>query len=691
MRYQTWNVKAPNQEELASLRREGFPALSALVLCARGMGDLEKAREFLAMEEAPDPFLLRDMDRAVARISQALEQGETIAVYGDYDVDGITSTCLLTQYLTQRGGQVIPYIPKRIEEGYGLNPEAIEHLAKEGVTLIVTVDCGVTAVAEATVATQLGVDLVITDHHTCGETLPEAVAVVNPRREDCPYPFKALAGVGVALKLALALTPPDQREACLLEFADLAAVGTVADVMSLTGENRSLVRRGLESLARNPRPGLEALLHEAGVKIEGNKPLSADRVGYFLAPRLNAAGRLGQTDLAAELLMTRSPARAKELSMALCALNRERQALESDIFESCINRLEREGTGKRRAIVLAGEDWHQGVVGIVASRLSERFSCPTFMISLQDGKGKGSCRSYGGLHLFQALHCCSSHLEGFGGHAMAAGFTILEEQVTEFRSAIEQWVEEVTQGEPLASDLGVDARLDDPGLLTVDEVLGLDALEPFGAGNPKPLFCMTGCTISALSEVGGGKHLKLRLTKGDCRFDGIFFSQTAAGAQVAGGDRVDVAFTPQINEYRGHRSVQLLLTDIRPATTRMEAEQALYERLRRGDPISAREAADLIPSRDEFVAVWRYLSQHARPHPVEDTARRLAKNVARAYGTKETVMRTMVCLDVFSEHSLIGLEQRTDHLRISLRNAGDKVDLESSQLLRRLRHMAHKE
>lgn len=687
MKYKKWNQAAPDRSAVLALVEAGLPALAATVLCARGVDTPEAAAAFLAAADAPlhDPMLLRDMDRAVERMERALAGNEYIAVYGDYDVDGITSTCLLTRFLSARGARVLPYIPDRLEEGYGLNREAVELLADKGVTLIVTVDCGITAVEEARYAASLGLDVIITDHHECKDELPQAVAVVDPHRRDCGYPFPCLAGVGVALKLALALTPGPERERVLSEYADLAAIGTVADVMQLSGENRAIVRRGLQALAQTRRPGLRALIREAGAE---GKALTASCIGFTLAPRINAAGRMGCAPVAAELLLTEDPGRAEALSHALCALNRERQSIEGHIYEECLARLERESAGQRRSIVLAGEGWHQGVVGIVASRLAEKYACPTFMICVQDGRGKGSCRSFGGFNLFRALESCADLLDGFGGHALAAGFTILEEHIGAFRQRIDRCVEEWTGEHELESALEVDAELPDENLLTVEEVAGLDLLEPYGAGNPKPVFSLPGCTVSSLTEVGGGRHLKLRLSRGGHLLDAIFFSVGAAETGVAPGDRIDVTFTPQINEFRGNRSVQLQLCDLRPAPTRMAAEQALYERLRRGEALSAQEAAALIPSRAEFTAVWRYLSGHARLGRVEDTARRLARGVSRTYGIKETVMRTMVCLEVLDEHGLIQVEQTTDHLRIDLCRVEGKVDLESSDLMKRLRRLA---
>ena len=363
MRYQEWRVAAPSRAAREELERAGIPSLLAAVLSARGIRTWEEARALLAPGETPleDPMGLRDMDRAVRRVRRALETGETVAVYGDYDVDGITSTCLLTDCLSRMGGRILPYIPDRLEEGYGLNAEAVSALAAQGVTLIVTVDCGITAGAETAFAASLGVDVVVTDHHECKENLPPACAVVDPRRTDCPYPFKGLAGVGVALKLAMAVAGPERAERIFLEYADLAAIGTVADVMPMTGENRTIVQTGLSALAHPRRLGLARLIQEAGL---GDRPLTSVSVGYTLAPRINAAGRMGKAGLAAELLLTRDPDRASELARELCELNRERQAVEGEIFQDSVRRLEERP--QEGVILLADEGWHQHAVLLYA-------------------------------------------------------------------------------------------------------------------------------------------------------------------------------------------------------------------------------------------------------------------------------------------------------------------------------------
>ena len=686
MKYKQWNRMGGDPRARLALERAGVPPLAALALSARGIQTAAQAEQFLASDLSllHNPMEMQDMARAAGRITRALEDGETIAVYGDYDVDGITSTCLLTDYLRHRGGYVIPYIPDRMEEGYGLNREAVAALRERGVTLIVTVDCGITAVDETLYAASLGVDVVITDHHECKAELPATAAVVDPHRKDCPYPFKHLAGVGVALKVVLALGGPGQEQTLLRRYADLAAVGTVADVMAVVDENRTIVRMGLEALGHTARPGLRALLWEIGLE---DHPITSMAVGYTLAPRLNASGRMGQAGLAAELLLTSDPARGEELARALCALNRERQTIEAGIYQRCLIMAEGIPPEARRALVLAGEGWHQGVVGIVASRLAERYSCPTFMICLQDGRGKGSCRSFGGFNLFAALEQCADLLEGFGGHELAAGFTILEENIPAFTARMNEYVTLRIGGAEMVSVLDIDAEIPDTSLLSLDGVEALGVLEPYGTGNPKPVFQLSGCTVSALSDVGGGRHLKLKLNAAGRSFDAIFFSATAEQAGIAAGDRIDVAFTPQVNEYRGWRSVQLQVCDLRPARTRAQAERALYEKFRRGEPLTAVEARSLLPSREEFAELWRYLKGHSGGSPIEETAHRLARNLARTSGRRETVMRTMVCLEVFDERGLIRLERTTDHLQIRLNRVEGKVDLEQSHIMRKLRSM----
>jgi single-stranded-DNA-specific exonuclease len=394
---------------------------------------------------------------------------------------------------------------------------------------------------------------------------------------------------------------------------------------------------------------------------------------------------MGCAHVALDLLSTVDSLRAEVLAVSLCELNRQRQEVEADIFEQCLHLLAPVPPEERRAIVLAGEDWHQGVVGIVASRLSERYCAPTFMISLREGKGKGSCRSFGGFNLFHALEQTRHLLLGFGGHELAAGFTILEENIPAFCLEMNRLVEEYSHGQPLPSVLEVDAEVDHPALLTQEEIQALQVLEPFGMGNPKPVFALSGVTVLSMSDVGSGRHLKLRLQRDGHALDAIFFSATCGQSGLFPGDTADVAFYPQINEYRGIRSVQLLVTDLRPSLARIRQEQALFDRFRGGEDITREEAASLLPRREEFVSLWRYLS--AGPAQMEETLASLAKNIARQTGRQETYMRTMVCLEVFDERGLIRLDSGGDRLRITVCDPGEKVDLEQSAWMLRLKEL----
>ena len=686
MKFPVWHVAQTDCAAVERLTDAGYPYLVSSVLASRGVSCPEQATEFLTQETTlvHSPFLMKDMDRAVARIDRALSDGERIAIFGDYDVDGITATCIMVDYLKGRGADVMHYIPRRIEDGYGLSCEAIEGLRKGGATLLVTVDCGITGVEEVAYARSIGMDVVVTDHHECKETLPVAAAVVDPRRTDCEYPFKHLAGCGVALKLVLALGGPDREEALFSRYCTLAAIGTVADVMQMTGENRTIVSRGLASLDRSDFIGLHALLKEAGL---AGREISSVQIGFVLAPRINAAGRMGAADMAADLLLCQDPARAEELAKALCALNRERQSVEQTIYSQAEAMIEELPEEQRRALVLASETWHQGVVGIVASRLSEKYSRPSFMIHLNGGVGKGSCRSWGGFNLFAALESCSDLLLGFGGHELAAGFTIDEANIPAFRARMNQYAAEYWVGKAPESALEVDVELRQPGRVTLQEVEALAALEPYGSGNARPLFCLMGATLLRTQNVGQNRHLKLRLGKGNAQFDGIFFSTTSAACGCAEGDRVDAAFYLQVNEFRGSRTVQLQMVDIRPSLSASSREQeclTLVEQCAAGEPVSARNAHRMLPSREQYAAVWRSLV-HLTPEGALHTAYLpLLRSLSAAMGKADSFLRSAFCLAVFQERGLLKLEIQGDTIDIQLAGRDKKVRLEDSEYIRRL-------
>ena len=687
MKYDRWNLRPSGPAgSRAELERAGLPPLCAAVLCARGVDTAPAASAFLAHgpDLLHDPFLLRDMEKAVERISRAIREQETLAVYGDYDVDGITATCLLTQFLRTLGGQVVSYIPDRTEEGYGLNNHAIDALARQGVTLIVTVDCGITAAQEVEYARALGVDVVITDHHQCKEVLPQAVAVVDPRRPDCSYPFPDLAGVGVALKLALALTAPAQRPQVLLDYGELAAIGTVADVMLLQGENRALVHLGLERLADCSRPGLQALLREAGCP-RGQVPTTVT-IGYGLAPRINAAGRMEQAGTALELLLTQDPQRGQELAQELCQLNRLRQAIELEIFQHCDQLLTHTPALSAPVIVLAGEGWHQGVIGIVASRLAEKYTCPAFMISLDGDKGKGSCRSFGGFNLFGALERCAPLLDSYGGHELAAGFSIRRDNIPAFRAALCQLVEEFAGHQPMESSLDVDCEIPHCSLLSTQDVESLSLLEPFGSGNPKPVFLLRSVCVLSHTDVGGGRHLKLKLRRDGVAMDAIFFSANTAACGIENGQRLDIAFTLQINQFRGNRTVQLQLCDLRPAPTRSQLERSLFRRLQAGETLSPWEASLMLPQRRDFAHLWRYLEQLCAAGPAQAPMDQLLRQVTRSFSGHRSYGKALVCLHVMDERGLIQVAVQNQQATVRLCRPREKVDLEQAGMMRQLRH-----
>ena len=685
MRYARWTGGDYDEAAAGRLRAAGYPALLSAVLAAREVSTPEESAVFLERERSlsHSPMLMKDMDRAVERISRALAAGEKMAVFGDYDVDGITATVLLVDYLRSRGADCVKYIPRRIEDGYGLGRDALRLLREKGVTLVITVDCGITGVEEARFAREIGMDLVITDHHECKDVLPCAAAVVDPRRPDCPYPFKHLAGVGVALKLVLALG--EQREEALFaRYCALAAVGTVADVMQMTGENRTIVHRGLESIGSTDFLGLQALLRETGL---ADRDVSSVQVGFVLAPRINAAGRMGEAELAADLLLTNDPARAECLARELCGLNRERQAVEQEIFAQAVEQIACLPDGERSALVLSSEVWHQGVVGIVASRLSEKYSCPSFMIHLQNGMGKGSCRSYGGFNLFAALESCSDLLVDFGGHELAAGFNIREEDIPAFRRRMNHCVCDYCNGETPVSSLEVDVTIRDPSCITLEEMGQLDRLEPYGAGNNRPVFALMGAKVESLQNVGQNRHLKLRLSKGPYHFDAIFFSATAGECGAAAGMRVDAAFHLQVNEFRGISSVQLQLVDLRPAVLPSVREREcleLVERLTAGGTVTVREAARLLPDREQFAALWRAIERMERECGGELSRLPALRRLAGAVNGTESFLRAVLGVEVFAERGLITLSVQEDRMSLHPR-PGRRADLEQSVYMRALR------
>ncbi|MHB8712806.1 MAG: single-stranded-DNA-specific exonuclease RecJ [Trichloromonadaceae bacterium] len=550
---------------LALAQGLGLDPLTARILIGRGVTDLSAGRSFLAsrLADLPDPFLMQGMTKATARLATALERGEKIAIHGDYDVDGISGTSLLVHVLRQLGAEVEYHIPLRLKDGYGLSAEALRLAASGGVRVAVSVDCGVSAVAEAKLARELGLDLIITDHHQVPQIRPEALAILNPHQVDCAFPAKELAGVGVAFMLLVGLRKVlrergyfrSRKEPDLRLSLDLVALGTIADIAPLQGLNRTLTKLGLQLLNESRRPGVQALREVAGVK-----EVSCSAVGFRLAPRLNAAGRLEDAALGVQLLLTESVAEAKQLAALLDGFNRERQALEQETLRQAIERLD--GLSNDLcSIVLADERWHPGVIGIVASRLVERYGRPTVLIALEAGKGKGSGRSIRGFHLYQALADCAGQLLGFGGHEYAAGLSLEMERVEAFAREFEALAKSRLSAEDLQPQLWHDGEvlIEDLG---EREVVALEGLAPFGAGNPEPCLVLRGVRVQQLQPVGQG-HLRFTARQGGYSLACIAFGLAERAAQLQG--EIDLLGVPGLNEWRNQKTVQLRVKDFRPA------------------------------------------------------------------------------------------------------------------------------
>jgi len=548
----------------------GLDPLAARVLVARGVSEPQEAARFLSHEltDLPDPFRMKGMSAAVERLTRAIVRQEKVTLYGDYDVDGVCSTALLSLFLDAVGASPQTYIPHRIDEGYGLNIRAVERIAQEGTRLLVSLDCGITSVAEVARARDLGMEVVIVDHHTVPGTLPEATAVLNPHQPGCEYPTRALCAAGVAFNLVMALRRSlrtlgwfERRpEPALKPLMDLVALATVCDVVPLTGANRILVRHGLEALGRAARPGIRALKEVAGLEPEG--AVSAGQVGFRLGPRINAAGRLDDASVGLQLLRTRNLSEARDLADRLDRENEARQKIERQMLvEAVAQAEERQGA---RGLVLWAEGWHPGVVGIVAARVVERFHKPTLIIGVQGGVGKGSARSVEGFHLVEALTECAEHLSRFGGHRHAAGVTLEAQRLHDFRRAFEAVAARQLREEDLEARCRVDVVVQ-PEELTERAVGALAALGPFGAGNPEPTFVAESLRAQGrivTAKNGGVAHLKLVLPSAPA-LDTIGFGMGPRLPEVDGP--VDLAFQPSVETWNGRTRVSLKLRDLRAA------------------------------------------------------------------------------------------------------------------------------
>ncbi|MBE6987380.1 MAG: single-stranded-DNA-specific exonuclease RecJ [Ruminococcaceae bacterium] len=677
--------------ELRSCNFKNDPAgcnllnLAQIVLLARGMKNREQVMEFLRTDLSMllDPFLIPDMDKAVCEIEDALANNKKIAVYGDYDVDGVTATCAIVKYLESQNARYEYYIPDRISEGYGLNMQAIDTLRNNGVDLLVTVDSGITAIEETAYARSLGMHVVITDHHECKEELPDAEAVVNPRRLDSNYPFKELAGVGVAFKLLCALERDNKTiEEMMMLYGDIVAIGTIADVMPLVSENRAIVANGLKLLEKTKNKGLYALMKKLNIY---GKTITASNVSFMMAPRINAAGRLGGAATSARMLLTDDEREAAELADLLCDMNAQRQEAENDIYKEITARMESEFDKENdKAIVLWGEDWHNGVIGIVASRLAEKYSAPTVLISLDNESGKGSGRSIKGFNLYQALEKNSEFLEKYGGHEMAVGLTIAKDKLYEFRRALNEYCIQVINEEDIVPTIIVDCEIT-PEMLSMSQVKSLETLEPFGMENPQPIFVIRNMRIQELTPIGKDKHVKLKVERDGKEFYALGFGLPTIGCQFTEGDTVDIVCSADINEFRGNRSVQLVIKDIKFSESELITDRKymnIYNGYISNKIASPNDAKLMLPTRDDVVSVFRHLKCKIVKAEIDISVR--YRKVRYEAKNNMNLAKFLICLDMMQEFGILSYELSGNMAKIQMNDIAGKVDLNKSLILQDL-------
>lgn len=561
-----WNFpKSLDQNKYKEFSAEfALPSVMGKILLNRGFSEIEQIEKFLNpnLKDLSDPFTLKDMERGVEKVIQSLKKNERIMIFGDYDVDGITSASLIYLVLTKLGAQVSYYLPNRLVEGYGLSEEGILEAERRGAKLIISVDCGVNAINEVDFAREKGIDCIITDHHEPAETLPKASAIINPKQEGEEYKGKELSGVGVAFKFAQAIyrkLGQDEKE--LEEHLDLVALGTAADIVPLVGENRILTRFGLSQVAKTSKPGLKSLIFISGLM---GKEIGTGQVVFVLAPRINAVGRLGDAERAIKLLTTKNERLASEIARVLDGENRKRKNIDEETLDQALELVENEiDLKKDKAIVLAYSGWHQGVIGIVASRIAERFYRPTIMISIDGEEGRGSARSIPGFHLFDALKECESHLLKYGGHKYAAGLSISTQEIDSFKKKFKQVSAKNLKAEDMIPKLFVDAEIE------LDEInneliSALELFAPFGPGNYRPVFATRDLELAEAPYVVGNNHLKLKVRKNGLVMDVIGFNLgDFAKPLTMRGTRVDLAYVLELNIWNGNTKIQMRLKDLR--------------------------------------------------------------------------------------------------------------------------------
>lgn len=676
-----WTIGKPDAAAVDNLARQGgLPKICAGVLVSRGIDTLKRAAEFFNQADGEeilsDPFMIKDMKKAADILQAAVDEGRQICVYGDYDCDGITATALLYSYLECIGGNVSYCINQR-SEGYGLCADAVRRLADEGTELIVTVDNGISAIEEAKLAAELGMELIITDHHQPGDILPEAAAVVDPHRVDDTSPFTDLCGCGVALKLAAAMDGGDYCSV-MEQFSDLAAIATIADIVPLKGENREIVRQGLHYLENTENVGLQSLMAVAGVKA----PVSATAAAFAIAPRINASGRFGSASEAVELLLCEDPETAESMARRLNDLNSSRKKTESEIMEEIrAHILEKPEILHRRILFLYGEGWHHGVIGIVASKLVDRFGKPVFILSDDGDYARGSARGVEGFSVHGALTACGDLLTKFGGHSGAGGFSLKKEDIDGFNEALQRHAAEEYSEMPVRA-LRADKLLT-PDELTVESVSALAMLEPCGEGNPSPMFAMLAVKIIEVIPLSNGLHTKLRLSYGGMETAGLLFGEKTADFPFKAGDMLDMLACPELNTYNGKTSVNIRIADYRKSGIPQQkyfAAKSAYERYKRGEGVSRQLVPRIIPAREELAAVYRAVPQ--------DRAVSFDAVFQAVCSDSINYCKFRLALDIFCEMGLLDADLYSE--TVTRPTAKEKVNLDDSILLTELKSLFRK-
>ena len=632
-----WSILSQRSSDIKNLTSSlKITSVCARLLINRGYSDVESAGAFLKKSDAflYDPYLIKDMRAAVDRVKSALANNEKITIYGDYDVDGITAVSILYKYLKEHGGIVDYYIPTRDNEGYGLSCNALDVIKKEGTSLVITVDTGVTGIEEALYAKSIGLDMVITDHHECKSQLPHACAVVNPRRFDDEYPYKGLAGVGVAFKMMCAmeldfldggkLNNNTIKEMCK-RYIDLVTIGTIADVMPLTGENRIIVYMGLNMITRSRQSGIRALFNASRVPLEGETKITSSTISYTIAPKINAVGRMGNASKAVELFLSDEDNKANLIAEELCEINRERQSTENKILIEALEMMEKQNNLEdKNVIVLSSNTWHHGVVGIVASRLVDRFNKPTILISFDgnDQEGKGSARSIKGLNLVNALAHCEDQLVKFGGHELAAGLTIRRDQLDSFAEKLNEYISKEVVQKTSYESITADCELNSDDVCEAI-VSSFSSLEPFGCGNPEPLFCIKNCRIISMLPLSEGKHTKVALENNNNRLSAVMFGINLTKEGFTANDMVDILFNMDINEYRGFRSVQMRIKDIDYSDSlkfNLKQYQSEVDRLMNN---KTNVSEEYLPTPDDFKSVYYKICEFLKNNKGKVSIKRL--------------------------------------------------------------------